>query len=85
MEGTICGVRATGTGWMSTQLVTYQAQLTMAASLARVRDATGAIERIGGRVEILPTRTPGVTTVRLHLAPPYTPAQFLPGLPFCLL
>lgn len=66
MEGAICGVRATGTGWMSTQLLTYQAQLTMAASLARVRDATGAIERIGGRVKILPTRTPA--TLRAKLA-----------------
>ena len=67
---------------MSTRLLTYQAQLSMTASIARVRDATGAIERIGGRVEILPTRTAGVTTVRLHLPPPYTPDQILPGLPF---
>ncbi len=67
--------------WMST-LLTYQAQLSLPASLARVREAAGAITRLGGRVDIIPTGTPGVTTVRLHLPPPYAPADVLPGLPF---
>lgn len=67
---------------MPMKLITYQAQLSLAASLARVRDAIGAIERIGGRVELVPTATVGVTTVRLHLPLPYTPDHFLPDLPF---
>jgi hypothetical protein len=67
---------------MPMRLITYQAQLSLPASLARVRDAIAAIERIGGRVEMLATGTAGVTTVRLHLPPPHTPDRFLPGLPF---
>jgi len=63
-------------------LRTYQAQLSLPASIARVRAAIGAVERIGGRIEILPTATTGVTTVRLHLPPSYSPDDFLPGLPF---
>jgi hypothetical protein len=67
---------------MSTRLITYQAQLSLATSLVRVRQAIGAIERIGGRVELVPTGTVGVTTVRLHLPLSYTPDHFLPDLPF---
>lgn len=67
---------------MSEQRRTYQAQLTLPASLARVQAAAGAIERVGGRVEILATGTAGVTTVRLHLPHPHAPEHFLPGLPF---
>ena len=63
-------------------LRTYQAQLSLPASIARVRAAVGAIERVGGRVEFLPTTTSGVLTVRLHLPPAYAPEVFLPGLPF---
>jgi hypothetical protein len=40
------------------------------------------VERIGGRVESLPTGTAGLITVRLHLPEPHQPEQFLPGLPF---
>lgn len=61
---------------------TYQAQFSLPASLIRVRAAVSAIERIGGRVEILPTGTTGVTTVRMHLPAPFVPDNFLPGLPF---
>lgn len=60
----------------------FQAQLTLPGSLARVQAATHAIEQAGGRVEIIPTATPGLTTVCLYLPPPYRPEQFLPGLPF---
>lgn len=67
---------------MSTRLITYQSQLSLPASLARARDVAGAIERIGGRVEFLPTGMSGITTVRLLLPLPYTPEHFLPGLPF---
>lgn len=67
---------------MPTQLITYQAQLSLAASLARVRAAVGVIERMGGRVEFLPTRAEGISTVRLHLPSPHTPERLLPGLPF---
>lgn len=64
------------------RLLTYQAQLSLPASLARVREISGGITRIGGQVEIIPTRVVGVTIVRLHLPLPYTPEQILPGLPF---
>lgn len=67
---------------MSTKLVTYQARLSLTASLARVRDVVGTVEHIGGRVEFLPMKAEGITTVRLHLPSPHTPERFLPGLPF---
>jgi hypothetical protein len=63
-------------------LRTYQAQFSLPASLVRVQAASSAIERLGGRIEVLPTGTAGVTTVRIHLPPPYVPEDFLPGLPF---
>ena len=64
------------------RLHSYQAQLTLPASLARVRDARLKIERVGGRVELLPTEVAGLTLVRVHLPEHYQPEQFLPGLPF---
>lgn len=64
------------------RLTAYQAQLTLPASLARVRTVRPDIERIGGRVEVVPTGTAGLMTVRLYLPDPYQPDQFLPGLPF---
>lgn len=67
---------------MPTRVITYQAQLSLAESLARVRDVIRVIEGIGGRVEFLPTGTEGITTVRLLLPMPYTPGQFLSDLPF---
>lgn len=63
-------------------LRTYQAQFSLPASLIRVRASIIAIERIGGRVEIMPTATSGVTTVRIHLPANFVPDDFLPGLPF---
>ena len=64
------------------RLRTYQAQLTLPASLARVRAVRTDIERVGGHVELLPTDTVGLTTVRIRLPDQYQPEQFLPGLPF---
>jgi hypothetical protein len=64
------------------RLRTYQAQLTLPASLARVRAARATIERAGGRIELLPTDVTGLTTVRIHLPEQLRPEQFLPGLPF---
>jgi hypothetical protein len=64
------------------RLRTYQAQLTLPASLARVRAVRADIERAGGHVELIPTDTAGLTTVRLRLPDQYRPEQFLPGLPF---
>ncbi len=61
---------------------TFQAQLTLPASIARVQAAAHAIERIGGRVEIRSAGTAGVTIVRLHLPEPHAPERFVPGLPF---
>ena len=64
------------------RLRTYQAQLTLPASLARVRAVRADIERVGGRVELIPTDTSGLTTARIRLPEQYQPEQFLPGLPF---
>jgi len=64
------------------RLATYQAQLTLPASLARVRAARPDIERIGGQVEMIPTGVAGLVTVRIQLPEGYQPEQFLPGLPF---
>ena len=64
------------------RLNAYQAQLTLPASLARVRAARPDIERVGGRVELIPTELGGMVTVRLHLPDRFQPDQFLPGLPF---
>lgn len=64
------------------RLQTYQAQLTLPASLARVQGARRDIERVGGRVEMIPSEITGLVTVRLHLPEHYQPEQFLPGLPF---
>lgn len=64
------------------RLKVYQAQLSLPASLALVRNRRADIERIGGRVEMAPTDVPGLTTVRLHLPEHYQPEQFFPGLPF---
>ncbi|MGE5333149.1 MAG: hypothetical protein ACM3N4_00485 [Nitrososphaerota archaeon] len=64
------------------RLYSYQAQLTLPTSLERVRDARTEIERVGGRVELLPTEIARLTLVRIHLPEQYRPEQFLPGLPF---
>jgi hypothetical protein len=64
------------------RLRTYQAQLSLPASLARIRAVRLEIERAGGRVELLPTEIAGLTTVRIRLPEQYQPEQFLPGLPF---
>lgn len=65
---------------MSTRLITYQAQLSLPASRAQVRNMIGAIERAGGRREFLPTATAAITPVRLHLPVSYTSEYFLPNL-----
>lgn len=64
------------------RLHSYQAQLTLPASLARVREARPNIERIGGRVELLPTDVAGLILVRIQLPEHYQPEHFLPELPF---
>ena len=64
------------------RLSMYQAQLTLPASLARVRAARPDIERIGGQLEMIPTGVAGLVTVRIQLPEGYQPGQFLPGLPF---
>ncbi|HEX6544509.1 MAG TPA: hypothetical protein VF040_22310 [Ktedonobacterales bacterium] len=64
------------------RLKIYQAQLSLPASIARVRAAQPDVERVGGRVEMIPTQIAGLTTVRLYLPEQYHLDQFLPGLPF---
>jgi hypothetical protein len=60
----------------------YQAMLARPDSLERVRAAQRLIARAGGQVEMLPTGSPGLTTVLLHLPEPLQPEEFLPGIPF---
>jgi hypothetical protein len=65
---------------MGTQ--TYEAVLARPENVQQVRARERAIERIGGRVEIGKRSAAGMTLVRLILPDPYTPHDFVPGLPF---
>ena len=60
----------------------YQAMLARPESLARVRAAQRVIEQAGGKVETRQTGTPGLVAVTILLPAPYTPEQFVPGIPF---
>ncbi|HLY29814.1 MAG TPA: hypothetical protein VKQ36_02180 [Ktedonobacterales bacterium] len=59
----------------------YQAVFSRPDNIARVQAARRAIERVGGKVEIIPSNA-GMTAVILTLPEPYRPEQFVPGLPF---
>ena len=63
-------------------VVMYEATLSNPQNLALVQSARPAIERVGGRVVIDHPTVTGMMTVTLWLPPAYSPAQFLPGLPF---
>lgn len=60
----------------------YEAALARRETVQLVRDRQRDIERVGGRVEIGATNAAGITLVRLVLPAPYSPQDFLPGLPF---
>ena len=60
----------------------YQAMLARPESLAQVRAAQRAIEQAGGAVEMRQTGTPGLVAVTILLPEPFTPEQFVPGIPF---
>ena len=62
----------------------YEAMLSQAESIARLRAARQVIERAGGKIKIaLPTAN-GMVLVTLLLHEPLTPQDFLPDLPFYL-
>jgi hypothetical protein len=61
---------------------TYEAALARAETVQQARAQQRAIERIGGRMIIGPPGANGMTLVRIILPEPYTPAEFLPNLPF---
>jgi hypothetical protein len=63
---------------------TYEAVFSRPESVARVQAARRAIERAGGRLEIRPPNRAGMVVVTLTLPDPYTPDDFVPGLPFAL-
>jgi len=60
----------------------YQAQVTLPATLARIQAARSIIELAGGKVEVFPANTPGLTIVRLMLPESVPPDALLPGVPF---
>lgn len=62
--------------------ITYQAQITLPATLARLQAAREGIERAGGTLEVLPTATPGLTLARLTLPASLSPEVVAPGVPF---
>jgi hypothetical protein len=63
-------------------MVEYEAILSRPGNIAQVRAVRRSIEAVGGQVVISsPTKT-GLVRVTLRLPAGYTPAQFLPGLPF---
>lgn len=64
------------------QMQTYEALLSQAQHIARVRAAKSAIEHVGGTVEFLPAAQPGMTLVVITLPRAYLLDAFLPGLPF---
>lgn len=59
----------------------YQAVLSRPDNVARVQAARRAIERAGGKVEIIPSNA-GMTAVILTLPDHHAPEHFLPGMPF---
>lgn len=61
---------------------TYEAVLSNAQHLARVRAAKSAIERVGGTGEFMSAAQPGMTLVVITLPSAYLLNAFLPGLPF---
>lgn len=63
-------------------LLVYEAALARRETVDQVRARQRDIERVGGRIEIGHTNQAGMTLVRLILPAPYTPQDFVPGLPF---
>ena len=64
------------------ELITYQALLANRQNVDRVKRGRHEVERIGGRVEVAPPTTVGMTLVILLLPAGYSPEQFFPGIPF---
>ena len=61
---------------------TYEAAVARAETIQRARAQQPVVERLGGRLEIQPTRANGMTLIVLTLPEPYQPETFLPGIPF---
>lgn len=61
---------------------TYEALLSNPQHIAQTRAAARAIEQLGGKLEIHPTKTPGMALVALTLPEQYRPETIFPGLPF---
>ncbi|MGO8947547.1 MAG: hypothetical protein ACLQUY_07765 [Ktedonobacterales bacterium] len=62
--------------------IIYQAQITLPTTLVRIQATRDAIKQAGGKVDIIPTTTPGLTIVRLSLPESLSPEAILPGIPF---
>ena len=60
----------------------YEAILAHHGSVAQVMAVQPAIEQAGGSVTVSPPSPKGMVLVTLILPDPYTPQDFLPGLPF---
>lgn len=76
------GLPILGEEWARRRMQTYEAALARVESVAQVRAAIRAIERVGGTVRIAPPTATGMTFVTMTLPEPYRPEQFVPGLPF---
>jgi hypothetical protein len=64
------------------RLITYQALLANQQNIDQVKRGRGAVERVGGRVEMAPPTKLGIIVVILHLPEGISPEQFFPGVPF---
>jgi hypothetical protein len=63
-------------------MVEYEAMFSRPSNLAQVRAVRRAIEAVGGQMIVSPPTKTGLVRVLLRLPMGYTPAQFLPGMPF---
>jgi hypothetical protein len=63
-------------------LITYQALLANQQNIDQVKRGRGAVERVGGRVEMAPPTKLGIIVVFLHLPEGISPEQFFPSVPF---
>lgn len=67
---------------MAEPVSVYEAILAHRESMAQVIAAQSAIEQAGGSVAVSLPSPKGLVLVTLTLPDPYTPQDFLPGLPF---
>ncbi len=60
----------------------YQALLSRADNVAKVKRMRRAVESAGGKIEMAPPTSTGMVRVTLWLPPSHLPGAFFPDLPF---